>query len=344
MNKQETQSAVIYARVSSLKQAKEGNGKDSQITRCSYFAQSRGYNVIATFTDDMTGRKVRRPGMDAMLGFLRQDKKQKYIVIIDDVSRLARSVKAHIKLKEEIEQAGGILKCPSVSFGSDSDAQLNENIQISMSQHFSEKNREQMIHRTTARLMNGYYVDSIPPRGFKYSHKDDNRIIRNEPLATIVQTALEGFASGRFGAIGEVRQYLQDQPEFPKTRYGEITHQKARDILTQPCYAGMVGRPSWDIPMKRGVHAPLISYQTFQKIQDLLTGKARVANRTDIKEDFILRGAVCCADCDNPLTAAWSKSGSGKKHPYYMCFKKGCESYRKSIRRDMFSKMSSPRS
>lgn len=33
------------------------------------------------------------------------------------------------------------------------------------------------------------------------------------------------------------------------------------------------------------------------------------------------------------MTACWSKSKTGDKHPYYMCKKKGCVSYRKSIRR-----------
>jgi len=33
------------------------------------------------------------------------------------------------------------------------------------------------------------------------------------------------------------------------------------------------------------------------------------------------------------MTACWSKGRNGH-HPYYMCFKKGCGSYRKSIRRD----------
>ena len=48
----------------------------------------------------------------------------------------------------------------------------------------------------------------------------------------------------------------------------------------------------------------------------------------------VLRGFVLCDDCDKPLTACWSKSKTGKKHPYYLCATKGCESYRKSIRRD----------
>ncbi len=47
-----------------------------------------------------------------------------------------------------------------------------------------------------------------------------------------------------------------------------------------------------------------------------------------------VRGFVVYEDCDNPLTSCWSKSKTGKKHPYYMCFHKPCGSYRKSVRRD----------
>jgi site-specific DNA recombinase len=42
---------------------------------------------------------------------------------------------------------------------------------------------------------------------------------------------------------------------------------------------------------------------------------------------------VVCADCGTPLTACWSTSKTGDKHPYYLCPTKGCSSYRKSIRR-----------
>ena len=39
------------------------------------------------------------------------------------------------------------------------------------------------------------------------------------------------------------------------------------------------------------------------------------------------------ATAETPLTACWSK-GSNKKYPYYLCPKRGCDSYGKSIRRD----------
>lgn len=61
---------------------------------------------------------------------------------------------------------------------------------------------------------------------------------------------------------------------------------------------------------------------------------ARAPARKDINEDFPLRGFVACGDCEKPLTANWSTGKTGKKHPYYLCFNKVCESYRKSIPRD----------
>jgi len=90
MSEQPLKSAIIYARVSSKKQVKEGGGIESQATRCRAYASSRGYEVVAMFTDDMTGSKARRPGMDAMLSFLKQNKINPHIVLIDDISRLSR--------------------------------------------------------------------------------------------------------------------------------------------------------------------------------------------------------------------------------------------------------------
>jgi len=68
-----------------------------------------------------------------------------------------------------------------------------------------------------------------------------------------------------------------------------------------------------------------------------MTGKAKLPARADLNEDFPLRGFVLCADCAQPLTACWSKSKTGVKHPYYMCFSRGCESARKSIRKDVIA-------
>jgi len=222
---------------------------------------------------------------------------------------------------------------PSVVFGDDSDSQFLENVLASSAQHFAQKNREQTINRMKSRLANGYYVNARPPLGYKYIKGHGKELVRDEPMASIVQSALDGFASGRFGSKGELRQFLENQPEFPKNGKGGVTHERVDVLLKQPVYAGMIEAPAWGISLREAKHEGLISWETFLKIQNRLSGGSRITNRLDLHEDFILRGAVDCADCEKPLTACWSK-GKNKKYPYYFCFNSDCESHRKSIARD----------
>ena len=327
--------AVIYARVSSAAQIKRGDGLASQETRCREFARSRGYEIVETFTDDLSGSAIDRPGMKAMLSFLRKHRADPHVVLIDDISRLARGVKAHMELRAAISVAGGLLESPTVEFGEDADSELREYILATVAQHQRRKNAEQTINRMRARVMNGYWPFSCPI-GYRVEKSAGHGkvLTRNEPHASILQEALEGFASGRFETQVEVKRFLESQPEFPKDLpNGEIRNQRITDFLTRPIYAGYVQAPNWDVSLRKGQHEGLIDLVTFERIQARLTEKAKVPARKDINADFPLRGFVVCGDCDKPLTACWSKSSTGKKHPYYLCFTKGCDSYRKSIPR-----------
>ncbi|MHC4049315.1 recombinase zinc ribbon domain-containing protein [Bradyrhizobium sp. 25ACV] len=81
-------------------------------------------------------------------------------------------------------------------------------------------------------------------------------------------------------------------------------------------------------------HEGIVTLETFEKIQHRIDGVARAPMRADIRSDFPLRGSVCCAECGKPLSACWSTSSTGVKHPYYLRIARGCGRYRKSIRRD----------
>ena len=98
-------------------------------------------------------------------------------------------------------------------------------------------------------------------------------------------------------------------------------------------YAGYVEAPSWGVPLLKGQHDGLISFDTFRQIQDNLEGsRRRPAARKDYNEDFPLRGFVLYDCCGNPMTAAWSK-GCRRHYPYYFCMTRGCEAKSKSIPR-----------
>ena len=174
--------------------------------------------------------------------------------------------------------------------------------------------------------------------GFKYGRASGHGklLVRDEPLASIVKEALEGFASGRFESQAEVKRYLESQPAFPKDGPDStIRYETIIRLLTRVHYAGYIEVPAWKVSLRKGHHDGLISLATYNRIQERIKDGARAPARKDINEDFPLRGFIVCNDCSKALTACWSKSKTGKQHPYYLCFTKGCASYRKSIRRDV---------
>ncbi|MGH1398387.1 MAG: recombinase family protein, partial [Alphaproteobacteria bacterium] len=328
--------AVTYTRVSSTKQLDEGDGLASQRRRCEDYARREGYTVVKAFEDrGVSGGLIERPAMQAMLTWL-LTQTEPHAVIIDDISRFSRDVTVHWQLRDLLAKAGGKLVSPSITFGDTSDDKLVENLLASVSQHQREKIGETSVNRMKARVSNGYWVFRKIP-GYKYVQtKGEGKVlVRDEPVASIVVEALEGFASGRFGTQAEVQRYLEAQPDFPKQKsYGGIRMQKVTDMLTHPLYAGFVQAQKWDIPMRKGRHDPLISVATYEKIQKRITGTSHAPKRKNLGEKFALRGFVTCGDCDKPLRSCESKSGTGKLYAYYLCHTKKCPSYGKSIPRD----------
>lgn len=325
--------AVIYCRVSSVKQTKEGDGLASQETRCREFARHRGYETAHVFKDDVSGSALTRPGMKAMIAYLKA--KGSHVVIIDDISRLARGLETHLALRLNIKNVGGILESPSIEFGDDSDSVLVENLLASVSQHQRQKNGEQTKNRMKARMMNGYWSFRAPI-GFKFVRVAGHGklLTRDEPIATVVQNAYEGFASGRFETLSEVMRYLEAQAEWPHERRDSLTVERVTELMTRPHYAGYIHAPEWGIHMQPGKHEPIVSLDTYQAVQARMKGNAKVPQRTDINEDFPLRGFVVCADCGEAYTACWTK-GRNDRYPYYLCQTKGCASYGRSVRRDV---------
>lgn len=334
MRKQRLQKAVIYCRVSGTKQVREGDGLGSQETRCREFAGHKGYDVVKVFKDDMSGKLAARPAMMDMLQFLRKNRKAGTVVIIDDISRLARGLEAHLQLRASLAKAGGKLESPSIEFGEDSDSLLVENLLASVAQHQREKNGEQTKNRMRARMQNGYWVFGAP-LGYKFETKSGHGkvLVRDEPVASIIAEAMERFASGRLQSKTEVSRFLERKSAFPKNRAGKVHLTRVMELFNRPIYAGYISHEDWGLHLVPAKHEALVSYETFQTVHKRLNEAAYAPARKDLNEDFPLRGFVTCGHCEQPMTACWSK-GRSAKYPYYLCDTKGCVEYRKSFRKE----------
>lgn len=268
-----------------------------------------------------------------MLSFLRKHRKDGVTVIVDDISRLARSMKAHIELREAISATGARLVSPNLEFRDDSDSILQENILATMSQHFRQKNAEQTRNRRRSRMLNGWWVH-FAPRGYKYVDcpTGGRMLVRDEPLASIIAEGLERYASGAFALKAELMRFWESFPEFPKNGKGGITNQEVERMLSRVVYAGYIQSDEMDVSLRPAKHPPLISLETYQKIQERSRSRAVAPARKDLAEAFPLRGSVFCGECGKPLTAGFSR-GKTTTHPYYYCFSKACAVYGKSTPR-----------
>nr|GGI00954.1 hypothetical protein GCM10011355_30450 [Aquisalinus luteolus] len=331
------QKALIYCRVSHVKQRTQGHGLDSQEHRCRLYAEQQGYEVEAVFPDDRSGGGdfMKRPGMVALLNYLETHPQHDYVVIFDDLKRFARDTIFHFMLRHRLAEYNASVECLNFKFEDTPEGEFVETVFAAQGQLERKQNQRQTIQKMRARLENGYWVFSAPI-GYRYEKTagQGKLLVRDEPLASIVKEGLKGFGSGRFQTQAEVKRFFESYAAFPRDKYGEVRNQRVTEILTRSVYAGYVQSTKWNISLRKGHHEPLIDYETFTAIQYRLQEKAKVPTRRDLNEDFPLRGFILCGDCERPLTANWSKSKTGDRHAYYLCYNKDCVSHRKSIRRD----------
>jgi len=79
--------AVIYARVSSHKQKKDGN-LDRQIERLRSYCSAKGYKVVDVVTDVASGLKEDRNGLQKLFDII--EKRQADVVVVEFKDRLTR--------------------------------------------------------------------------------------------------------------------------------------------------------------------------------------------------------------------------------------------------------------
>ncbi len=326
--------ALLYSRVSDTSQKTKGSGLGSQEYRCRQYAEENGWPVAAAFEDDVTGGGdfMKRKGMAKLLGYLDAHVDRNYVVIFDDLKRFARDTEFHRKLRRILTEKGAVVRCLNFTFEDTPEGEFIETIFAAHGELERKQNRRQVDQKMRARVEQGFWVTKAP-MGYHYVEvkRGGKELRRTEPLASVLQEALEGFACGRYDTQCEVQRFLEGIPEFPHCLPGgKIRAMKITRLLTNPIYAGYVHSKVWNISLRQGQHEGLISYETFRKIQSRLEAGAMAPARKDINLDFPLRGFVTCADCDAPLRSCWSK-GKFKKYPYYLCHTKTCDSYGKSI-------------
>ena len=203
--------AILYCRVSSKKQVSDGTGLDSQEHRIREYAAARGYAVEKVFLDDTSGGGdfMNRRGMVELLKYLSKRRHDHYVVIFDDLKRFARDTRFHLTLRERLAAYGATVECPNFKFEDTPEGEFVETVVAAQGALERKQIARQTIQKMKARLEQGYFVFRTPV-GYRYEAVKGRgkMLVRNEPWASIVKEALEGFPLRGFVDCGHCESAL----------------------------------------------------------------------------------------------------------------------------------------
>src|SRR6187549_617945 len=135
--------AIVYGRVSTDAQERDGTSLDTQERACLDFARTQGWRVVETIRDTASGYTLDRPGVERVRRLLREGAGD--MVVAYAVDRLSRNQNHIGILVDEIQQGGARLEFVTERF---EDTAVGRFI-LAARAFVGEVEREKMGERTT---------------------------------------------------------------------------------------------------------------------------------------------------------------------------------------------------
>lgn len=189
--KKEQSNVVIYARFSPRKNPAESMSVETQLEYCRNWAKFHSLKVIGEYSDkNLSGARMdNRPGLQKALDYAC---KEKCMILVYSLSRLARSTAQTLQIGERLSKAGADLGAIKDKIDTTtSTGRFFFTILAALAQ----LEREQIAERTSDAMRshqaNGRRMSAIPPFGWVIDPNDPSRIIEDEYQQKIIKRVLE---------------------------------------------------------------------------------------------------------------------------------------------------------
>jgi len=310
--------AVIYVRVSTKEQT-ENLSLPTQIRACEEYCRREGYEVLERFKEEGESAKTTdRTELQNLLKYCRTNKGKVHFVIVYNLTRFAREKYDHFALRAFLKSLGISLRSATEPIDDTSTGKLMEGVLAAFAQFDNDVRSERTRAGMRAALEQGRWT-FVPPLGYLNAPKWSGKSLVADPdRGALVAKAFEEFATGRFTK----EEVLDTVTRLGlRTRSGLMLNpQSFGRMLTNRLYAGCIDLPEFGVS-RRGDFEPLVSEETFRRVQAILQGRVQVTGpRQRSRPDFPLKGVVRCAECGRELTASWSKGRNGR-YAYYHCWR-----------------------
>ena len=325
--------ALLYPRVSTKKQELEGGGLGSQEARLRDYAESRGYLVDGVFRETFTGGDFeKRARLQEMLQHIKSNRDKQFVVIFDDIKRVARGVDYHLQIRNAFSALGAEVESPNFRFENSPEGRFTEIVSAAAAEY--EKASSQ---RQTKQKMDVYWKRGrlLGPSPFGYREKTESELKANSdrfkvPCERTAPWAIEIFKQvAKGGSALSVLEKLK-AAKITRKNGSFLSQASLYKILRSPFYCGFV---SYQGKLYDGMHQPLISKALFNEVQKVLDQKK---TRGKSRTPKLLPKLIRC-ECGRWMVCG---SPSGKPQVYIYCVNQNCN-YRfpsgsKTLRENIF--------
>jgi DNA invertase Pin-like site-specific DNA recombinase len=304
--------ALVYTRVSSEEQAREGVSLDAQLTECRRYAAQHGWMLGREFQDVLSGKRDDRPAYQALLAEVRRlrAEEQSVVVVVFRLDRLGRRILERVRCREELKVLG--VPVHSVREGGEV-SDLVANILASVAEEESRALGERVAAAKQHLTSNGWYITGQVPWGYRMRPATAEERAQGSPTTVLEPNPVEvPWVQEAFRRAGEgqtlraVHRWVAALPS--EARGGRVfAFQTFRNVLVSPVYVGRLIHGSDDVlarPLARW--NALVDDATWQRIRDYVEGHRRLPRQGS--QRYLLTGLLRCPVCGCRM------GGKARKH------------------------------
>ena len=319
--------AVIYARVSTRRQADDGVSMESQIEQCRVKALALGAEVDRVFRDDgKSGRTDNRPGFQEALAYCAGHRVSYFVCW--STSRFGRNLEDALKNANQLREWGTKAAYVHQDIDLETDAGWMLGVMTGMMDEIYSRN----VARDTLRSMitasrDGFFVGGRAPYGYEVVKVGKrSKLVVHEDSACIVRMMFAHALNDSLGAQAVAQRLNADGLTRAGKAWGKNT---VALILKNPSYMGQrlfnqIKRKNRDAKPPEDVvrvasHPAIVSVEDFEKVQAMMKDRIPHAQGGTPRATFAFAGLLRCGICSQTLQIR-NGTGRGKRlYSYYAC-------------------------
>ena len=302
--------AVIYARVSSKEQEKEGFSIPAQLKLLKEYAAAQGLAIAHEYVDVETAKQTGRVAFGEMIAYLKNHPAVR-VLLVEKTDRLYRNLKDWVTVDELDVEIHFPKEGVVLSRESRSSEKFMHGIKVLMAKNYIDNLSEEARKGMQEKAEQGIWPTKAPLGYRNVAGPEGKKIIAVDPeVAPIVARLFEWYATGRY-SLKEVAQKARDAGFIYRRTGASVPVSAVHSILRNRLYTGHF---EWNGRLIQGKHQSLVSSDLWERVQGVLDGRNANKHRR-MTHDFAFSGLMVCHQCGCSIVGEIKK----QKYVYYHC-------------------------